>query len=103
MDELLEEERGAMGKKTRKKCQFSAEEISLIVRAAVNDKLSHKDVASKYRLSPRLVQSLVSASKKDNMFLQQAQKREEKRRSKLKAVIDQSLKILSSKPGLFKA
>ena len=56
-----------------------------------------------HRVSPRLVQSLVAALKKDPEFLQQAREKELKRRQKLRAVIAEALKHLSSKAGLFKA
>ena len=77
--------------------------MEAVVSSVNLDKLSHKEAAYKHRVSPRLVQSLVSGLKKDSEFLQQARGREMKRREKLRAVVAEAHKHLSSKAGLFKA
>ena len=56
------EENVSVGHKTVKKCQLSCDEIALIIKSVLGDKLSHKEAATKHRVSPRLVQSIVKSS-----------------------------------------
>ena len=66
------EQRASPGTKTVKKHQLSCDEQSRIVNSVKINKLSHREAAIKYGVSPRLVQSLVSASKKDSEYFQKA-------------------------------
>ena len=96
----MSEESGGVSRKTVKKCQLSCDEMASIVESVAKDKLSHKEAAAKHRVSPRLVQSIVKKSKTDGAFLNKARNKEQKRRLKLRTVIEQSLKHLDSKSGL---
>ena len=89
-----------MRRKKLKKSQLNSDEMSGIITSVSSEKLSHKEAAIKHGVSPRLVQSLTSASKRDPEFLNKTRDKEDKRRLKLRAVISESAKHLNSKPGL---
>ena len=57
--------RDGPGRKKFKKCHLSSDEISRVIEAVRDDKLTHKKEAVKYGISARLVQSLIQADKKD--------------------------------------
>ena len=59
-------------------------------------KRSHKEAALQHRVSPLLVQALVTAHKKDPQFVTAVRQRDEKRRSKLRAVIEAATAQLNS-------
>ena len=73
------------------KSKLSVSEMKLLIDSARNDKLTHKEEAVKYGVSARLVQSLVSKSKKDPSFVSLSEERENKRKKKLRVVIETSL------------
>ena len=64
------------------------------------DKYSHKDAGMRFSVSSRLVQTLVKESKDAASFPKKIKAREEKRKLKLRLVMEHSLKHLNSKVGL---
>ena len=89
--------------KTIKRHQLSSDEIMEVVDAVKVEKLAHRDVAVKYGINTGLVQRLVSEDRKDPSFRQKTREREMKRREKLRAVLNLSLRKLSDSQTLFKA
>ena len=89
--------------KTKKKHELSSAEIMQIINAVKVDKLSQHEVAVKFCVSARLVSSLVAAVTKDPEFVKRTLDRENKRRQKLRAVLDLSLQKLSDSAAVFKA
>jgi transposase-like protein len=49
---------------------LSADELRSIIQAVLVDKLSYEEVALKYNVKPKLVNSLLSQYKKNDGFLQ---------------------------------
>ena len=86
------EQRDSIGRRTIKKHELSAAEIEEILQCVRDDKLAHREAAVKFGVSPRLVSSLVSAQKRDGAFLDTLRGREQKRRQKLGAVLDASIR-----------
>ena len=97
------EMREAVGRKTIKKHKLSAAEIETIINACKTGRQTHKEVALEFGVSPRLVSSLVVSAKKEVAFVDQTRKRETKKREKLRAVIEKSCELLTSKDGCTRA
>ena len=86
--------------KPKKRYELTCVELVAIVDSVRHEKLSHKETATKHSVSPSLVQRLVKESKTDLDFPKKIRDREMKRKEKLRAVVNQSLKHLQSTVGL---
>ena len=95
--------RESVGRKTIKKHQLSAAEIEAIINACKTGQQTQREIALEFGVSARLVSSLVVAAKKEASFVEQTRKRETKKRDKLRAVIEESCKVLTSKDGCIRA
>lgn len=90
-------------RKTLKRCQLLSKHVSEIISSVQESKLSHKEAARKHRVSVTLVQSLVTASKKDPDFVQHRAEKEQQRRFKLRVVVEHANQHLQSQGGLQKS
>jgi hypothetical protein len=95
--------RESVGQKTIKKNQLSAAEVEAIIVACQTGKQTQSEVACAFGVSSRLVSSLVVAARKDPSFVENTRKRETKKREKLRAVIEKSCQLLTSKDGCIRA
>ena len=100
LDSSLANETDGQRRKLKKRCQLMSVELLAIVDSVKVDKLTHKAAAKKHNVSAHLVQRLVKESKEDESFPSQIRAREEKRKLKLRLVIDHFLRHLQSKAGL---
>ena len=90
-------------KKKRRRNQLSVGEQRDIVTNVKELKLSHAQAAIRFGITTLLVSRLVTESRKPESFLVKAAERENKRKQKYRAVIDQSLRLLKSETGLRKS
>ena len=67
------------------------------------EKLTYKEAAARNNVKPTLVQAVMSASKRDESFLEKASERETQRRKKLRVVINDCYQRLGSADGLDRA
>ena len=84
----------------KSKCQLTCAEMDSIVQSVKGELLSHKEAGKKHNVSPRLVHRLINDRKRHPSLPVIERKREEKRRFKLRVVIQHSLRHLGSKKGL---
>ena len=77
--------------------------MAAIIDAAKVEKLTHREVAVKFGVSPRLVSGLVTADRKDPEFVPSARRREMKKRLKMRAVVQTSLRKLQDAETAFRA
>lgn len=90
-------------RKTRKRPELLSNELNKIVSTVREKKYTYKQAAKLLNVSSHLVQSVMSGTKKKPQFINDALEKEERRRSKLRAVIDVSTAQLASKDGIVKA
>ena len=95
--------RESTGRKTIRKDKLSVDEIDKIIVTYKTEKLTQREIAVKFGVSARLVSSLVVSERKNPDFLSSLRKREKKRREKLRAVINESIRQLKSQTGLIRA
>ena len=92
--------REGVGRKRTRRHQLSSDEIFEILDTVQEEKLAHREAATRFGVSVRLVSALVVADRKVDGFRRSTREREEKRRRKLKVVLEHSLRRLASRDGL---
>ena len=92
--------REGVGHKRTQRHQLSSDEIFEILDTVQEEKLAHREAATRFGVSVRLVSALVVADRKVDGFRRSTREREEKRRRKLKVVLEHSLRRLASRDGL---
>jgi predicted transcriptional regulator len=90
-------------RKTRSRPELMSQELDNIVKTVREKKYTYKQAGKLLNVSSNLVQSVMSGTRNKPRFLEKAHEKEERRRSKLRAVIDVSTAQLESKDGLIKA
>ena len=90
-------------RKTKRRHELSSEEVARVINAVKVDKLGHREVATKYGVSAKLVSELVVADRKDATFQHQVREREGKRGRKLQLVLAHALDKLRDNTTVFKA
>ena len=89
--------------KPKRRHEMTTEELQTIVDTVKQDKLSHAQAAIKFNVNKTLISRLIVQSRNDPNFLEKAAIKESARRLKLRAVLTESKKMLSSPKGLLKS
>ena len=92
--------RESVGRKRTRRHQLSSDEVFEILDTVRKQGLAQREAAARFNVSARLVSGLVVADRKVDGFRQQDKEREEKRRHKLRVVLEHSLRRLVSWDGL---
>ena len=89
--------------KRKSKHELAVSDMEAIIAEVRRAQLTYVEVAYKHKVAPRLVQSLMSRTKRNADFLPRETAKEEARKTKLRVVMSTAESMLATPQGITKA